>query len=85
MSDRLEADEGSGPNPRASWAIRVPGAWLGGALTVGALAEAADLYRFVGLVLYNEQRLVMLLGIAIAALYIVKPARRGSARLSVPW
>ena len=86
MSDRDDdAGDDAGPNPRASWTVRVLGAWLGGALTVGALAEAADLYRLVGLVLYNEQRLVLLLGIAMAALFVVKPARRGTTRLAVPW
>ena len=79
-----EAERGEG-EARASWTVRVLGAWLGGLLTAGALAEAADLYRMVGLVLYNEQRLVMLLGIGIATLFVVKPARTKTERLRVPW
>ncbi len=77
--------ERTGGEARATWTVRVLGAWLGGLLTAGALAEAADLYRIVGLVLYNEQRLVMLLGIGIATLFVVKPARTKTDRLHVPW
>lgn len=77
--------ERNGDEARATWTVRVLGAWLGGVLTAGALAEAADLYRMVGLVLYNEQRLVMLLGIGIATLFVVKPARTKTERLRVPW
>lgn len=85
MSARIVDDEETGPPPAGSWTVRVLGGILAGALTLGALAEGADLYREVGLVLYNEQRLISLLGIGIAALFIVKPARRGTTRTGVPW
>jgi len=79
-------DEGSTVQDRkASWAVRVLGGVVGALLTAGALAEAADLYRAVGIVIFAEQRLLALLGLALATLYIVKPARMGSKRLSVPW
>ena len=69
----------------ASWTVRIAGRLLGGLLTAAALAEAADLYRAVGIVVFAEQRLLALLGLALGTLYILKPATQGAKRLSVPW
>ena len=69
----------------ASWTVRIAGRLLGGLLTAAALAEAADLYRAVGIVVFAEQRLLALLGLALGALYILKPAKLGAKRLDVPW
>ena len=70
--------------PMASWTVRVAGRLLGGLLTAAALAEAADLYRAVGIVVFAEQRLLALLGLALGTLYILKGAGPGP-RLRVPW
>ena len=69
----------------ASWTVRIGGRLLGGLLTAAALAEAADLYRAVGIVVFAEQRLLALLGLALGTLYILKPATPGAKRLNVPW
>lgn len=70
--------------PVASWTVRIAGRLLGGLLTAAALAEAADLYRAVGIVVFAEQRLLALLGLALGTLYLLKGAGPGP-RLRVPW
>ena len=70
--------------PTASWTVRIAGRLLAGLLTAAALAEAADLYRAVGIVVFAEQRLLALLGLALGTLYILKGAKPGP-RLDVPW
>ncbi len=70
--------------PFASWTVRIAGRLLAGLLTAAALAEAADLYRAVGIVVFAEQRLLALLGLALGTLYILKGAGPGP-RLRVPW
>jgi TRAP transporter 4TM/12TM fusion protein len=55
-------------------------------LTVASLAWAADLYRSVlGLLLYTEQFLVALVGLALSLVYLSQPARRGTKRGRLPW
>jgi len=54
-------------------------------LTCGSLAWSADIDRTVGLNVLDEQIMGPMLGIALALVYIVFPARRGAARTSVPW
>ncbi len=70
--------------PVASWTVRIAGRLLAGLLTAAALAEAADLYRAVGIVVFAEQRLLALLGLALGTLYLLKGAKPGP-RLDVPW
>ena len=70
--------------PTVSWTVRIAGRLLGGLLTAAALAEAGDLYRAVGIVVFAEQRLLALLGLALGTLYILKGAGPGP-RLRVPW
>ena len=53
-------------------------------LTLGSLAWAADLFRMVGLLFFNEQHLALALAIALPLLFLVVPARKGP-RASVPW
>jgi len=54
------------------------------ALTLGSLAWAADLYRMVGFVLYNEQHIAIALALAMPLLFLTVPARKGP-RTHVPW
>ncbi len=65
--------------------IRTAGAVLGAILTCGTIVDATDLDRAVGLLLFTEQKLAVMLGIALVLVFLVFPARRQSARLSVPW
>jgi len=78
-------DGDAGRAPIASWTVRIAGRLLAGLLTAAALAEAADLYRAVGIVVFAEQRLLALLGLALGTLYILKGAGEGGPRLRVPW
>ena len=57
---------------------------LAGMLTVGSIIWAADLYRRLGFSFFPEQVFSATLGIAFAAVFILKPARGGD-RLRVPW
>ena len=67
-----------------SWTVRVLGRWLAGALTLAALAEAGAVDELLGWAPYPEARLLVYLGVAVAALFILKPARRGEERTRVP-
>lgn len=71
--------------PPASPAVRMSERALGAALALVALAWAADLYRAVGLIFLAEQFLAFVLGLALAAVYVRYPARRGTPRLRLPW
>ena len=56
------------------------------ALTFGAIAWAADLYREVGLVLYTEQYLGGMLTIALPLVFLAVPAGEGRERTGpIPW
>ena len=68
-------------NPRIMQAAKI----MGGTLVCLALAEALDLYRTVGLVLIKEQLLAVILGLALATVFVAKPFVRNSPRLRVPW
>ncbi len=57
---------------------------LAALLTSGSLAWSADLYRDIGLVLFPEQFLSGMLGLALALVFLHYPARRGSDRTRVP-
>jgi TRAP transporter 4TM/12TM fusion protein len=57
---------------------------LGGAITLCALAWAADLPRRVGLNLYTEQFLAVEVGLALGMLYLQFRIRKGAAP-GVPW
>ncbi len=55
-------------------------------LTLGAMAFALQLYRNVlGLLLYNEQFLAGMLGVALALVYLHQPIRRGMVHPRPPW
>ena len=58
---------------------------LAALLTLGSLAWSADLYRDVGLVLFTEQFLAGMLGIALALVFMHYPARRRTERTRVPF
>jgi hypothetical protein len=58
------------------------------ALSLGAVALAADLFRHLGISLYTEQYLAALTAIALPLLYLYVPAsgaRGGRAGQAVPW
>ncbi len=58
---------------------------LGSLMVILALSDALDLYRKVGLVFINEQLLALVLGLALATVFIIRPVRRGAPRRHLPW
>jgi TRAP transporter 4TM/12TM fusion protein len=59
---------------------------LGLAITLLGLGWAADLYRAVGLLFRTEQLLAVVLGLSMALVFVVRPARRTRAlRSRLPW
>ena len=50
-----------------------------------SVAWAADLYRKVGLVLFMEQYVAIILAIAFLLLFISVPARSGTSQAIPPW
>ncbi len=62
-----------------------PGAVLGAILTLAAVAAAADLYRRGGLVLFTEQRMLAMTGVALMVAFIVFPFSKAIARPHTPW
>lgn len=55
-------------------------------LTLGSIAWAFQLYRdWLGLLLFNEQFLAAMLGLGLALVYLIKPARADTRRDQVPW
>ncbi len=65
----------------ARWLIVVAASLL----TLASIAFALQFYRSVGLLLYNEQFLAGMIGLALALVYLTQPARRGGSHASIPW
>lgn len=57
---------------------------LAGSLTLMALAWAVDLFRQIGLNIYNEQYVAAMLGLALATVFVSRPLR-GRTRPTLPW
>jgi TRAP transporter 4TM/12TM fusion protein len=55
------------------------------ALTSASLAWSADVFRTVGLNVLDEQIMGPMLGIALALVFVIFPARRHAERREVPW
>jgi len=65
--------------------LRVLRPALAAILTLGSLVWSFDGYRAVGLLLFTEQFLSAMLGIALALVFLHYPARRKTQRGPVPW
>jgi len=79
--------EPAAPAPQARgprWA-RAAGAVLASALPLVAIAWTLGLARQLGIALFTEQFLALMLGLALALVYLRLPARRGATRDRVPW
>ena len=69
-----------------SGVVGVASTVLGAALGLAGIAWGADLYRLVGWNFLAEQFLAVVLGLAMALVFIVRPFRRTQLpRTSVPW
>ncbi|MEJ8571985.1 TRAP transporter fused permease subunit [Microbaculum marinum] len=71
--------------PLASPAVRLTEKTLGALLALVALAWAADAYRMVGMMFLAEQFLAVVLGLALAAVFVRYPFRRDRPRRTLPW
>ena len=54
-------------------------------LTLGSVAFALELFRAVGLLIYNEQFLAGMMTLAMPLVFLTQPARAGAARETLPW
>jgi len=80
-----QADSTDIPKPTTNPRIIQIAKIMGSVLVCLALAEALDLYRKVGIVLIKEQLLALILGLALATVFVLKPFRRDASRPYVPW
>jgi TRAP transporter 4TM/12TM fusion protein len=80
----LDTEEDTGRDPRASWPVRVLGRGLAGLMTLAALLEAGSVDEWFGYAPYPEAKLLVYLGVGIAVLFLLKPAKRSGVRLRVP-
>ncbi|MFN3548455.1 MAG: TRAP transporter permease [Mesorhizobium sp.] len=72
--------------PPAGKALEAATTVLGAAIALGGIAWGADLYRMAGLNFLAEQFLAVVLGLAMAMVYLMRPFRRTEAqRVTVPW
>ncbi|MFP6711610.1 MAG: TRAP transporter fused permease subunit [Rhodospirillales bacterium] len=72
----------SGP---ASWPVRVLGRYVGILLPIGTIFWALSLFRVFDINPFPEQFFSAMLGVAFFSLFLTKPAKPHSQRLSVPW
>jgi TRAP transporter 4TM/12TM fusion protein len=72
----------AGPQSAGARRLIFAGASL---LTLASIAFALQLYRTVGLLLYNEQFLAGMIGLGLCLVYLTQPARRGKPRPAIPW
>ncbi len=72
----------AGPQSAVARRLIFAGASL---LTLASIAFALQLYRSVGLRLYNEQFLAGMVSLAMALVYLTQGARRGVPRPQIPW
>jgi TRAP transporter 4TM/12TM fusion protein len=54
-------------------------------ITLGSIAFALELFRSVGLLLYNEQFLAGMVTLGLPLVYLTQPIRSGAARTEIPW
>ena len=73
------------PTPAASPLVTRLVPYIGAAITVVAATFAADLHLKLGLYLFSEQGLAFILAMSLAVIFLAVPARRGAARIRVPW
>jgi TRAP transporter 4TM/12TM fusion protein len=71
--------------PFDSPAVRYLKAALAVLLTCGSLAWSSDLFRTSGVNILDEQIMGPMLGAGLMLVYMVFPARRGTAKTRVPW
>lgn len=81
MADSKQVDGGGIRTPFVGTIINL----LALALTLGSIGWAADIYRIIGLQIYNEQFIAVMLAVSLALAFLYLPARRNRPRTRVPW
>ncbi|MBW1818627.1 MAG: TRAP transporter fused permease subunit [Deltaproteobacteria bacterium] len=80
MESKIKTDAAPSVSPRVQRLTAI----LASLLTLTSVAWALDLYRKVGLILFNEQLIAAMIGLALAVVFLHVPARKGP-RGAVPW
>lgn len=65
--------------------VRAGRKFFAATIVLTSIAWSLDLFRSVGVVLYNEQFLAAILSFALALIFIQFPAKRGTKRTCLPW
>lgn len=65
--------------------VRAGRKFFAATIVLTSIAWSLDLFRSVGVVLYNEQFLAGILSFALALIFIQFPANRGTKRTCLPW
>ena len=81
MSDTEPAES---PAPQSA-TLRIVPPILGGGLTLLAIVWVLDVAPLLGIALFVEQLLAIVMGLATSAVYLTMPARKDTPRLRVPW
>ena len=81
MSD-VHHDAPAGPQSLIARRTIFTGAVL---LTLASIAFALQFYRSVGLLLYNEQFLAGMVGLALVVVFLSQPLRKNVPRPNIPW
>lgn len=68
----------------AGGTVRLVNTVLGVAMTGLCLAWAAGVYRMLGFQFLTEQRLAVVMGLALALVYVTRPFRPGRPRTHLP-
>jgi TRAP transporter 4TM/12TM fusion protein len=84
-TDAVSVASDAQPAPPVSPVVRVLRPLLAGGLTLASLGWAANVYRMVGMLLYTEQFLAAMYGVALCLTYLHFPAKRGTSRGPLPW
>ncbi len=82
MTDETTHQAPAGPQSEGARRLIFAAASL---LTLGSIAFALQLYRSVGLLLYNEQFLAGMLALGMALVYLTQPLRRATPKPTIPW
>lgn len=81
----METNSEKAPGPAGARFFSLLNSSLAVLLVVVSVAWAADLYRKIGLVLFMEQYVAIILAIAFLLLFFGVPARKGMPRTVPPW
>ena len=83
--DSSKEQTGAADAPSAPWYWRYAIAVFGVVLCLIAISLSARFHLLIIADMFTEQGLAVLLGIALAIVYLIFPFKRGEPRRAVPW